>query len=127
MAEASPGCQKRFIHTMDLFLKAIATQARYRAAGVVPDLGGYIVMRRDTSSCKICWTLIEYANDLDLPDEVMDHPIIQSLDEATNDLVTMSNVSIYTWSFPFLRFSFSAFSRTSFRTTVNRSKVTRTT
>ena len=127
MAEGSPGFQKRFIHAMDLFFKAVAIQARDRAAGVVPDLEDYIVMRRDTSSCKICWTLIEYANGLDLPDEVMDHPIVQSLDEATNDLVTWSNVSIYTGSFMFLRFSFSTFFRISSHTTVNRPKATHTT
>jgi len=33
------------------------------------------------------------ANNLDIPDEVMDHPLIRSLGEATNDLVTWSNVS----------------------------------
>ena len=127
MAEGSPGFQKRFIYTMDLFFKAVAIQARDRATGVVPDLEDYIVMRRDTSSCKICWTLIEYANGLDLPDEVMDHRIIQNLDEAANDLVTWSNVSIYTESFRSLRFSLLTFSRTSSRTIVNRPKATRTT
>ena len=112
---------------MDLFLKAVATQARDRASGVIPDLADYIVMRRDTSSCKICWTLIEYANDLDLPDEVMEHPIIQSLDEATNDLVTWSNVSISPGLFALRWFSTSMFSRTCSRTTVNRSKAIHTT
>jgi hypothetical protein len=34
------------------------------------------------------------ANNLDIPDEVMEHPIIQSLGEAANDLVTWSNVCI---------------------------------
>jgi len=33
------------------------------------------------------------ANNLDIPDEVMDHPVLHSLGEATNDLVTWSNVS----------------------------------
>ena len=79
---------------MNLFFKAVIIQARDRAAGVVPDLEDYIAVRRDTSGCKPCWALIEYAYGLDLPDEVMEHPIIQSLDEATNDLVTWSNVSI---------------------------------
>jgi hypothetical protein len=79
---------------MDLFFKAVTVQARDRAAGFVPDLEDYIVVRRDTSGCKPCWALIEYASGLDLPDEVMEHPIIQSMDEATNDLVTWSNVSI---------------------------------
>jgi len=127
MAEGSPGFQKRFIHTMDLFFKAVAIQARDRAAGVVPGLEDYIVMRRDTSSCKICWTLIEYANGLDLPDEVVEHRTIQNLDEATNDLVTWSNVSIDAGSFTSLWFSFSTFSRTSSRTIANRPKATHTT
>ena len=45
------------------------------------------------SGCKACWALIEYAYDLRIPDEVMDHPIIRSLGEAANDVVTWSNVS----------------------------------
>ena len=79
---------------MDLFFKAVAIQARDRAADVVPDLEDYIAVRRDTSGCRPCWVLIEYAYGLDLPDEVMEHPIIQGLDDATNDLVAWSNVSI---------------------------------
>jgi len=96
MAESTPGCQKRFIHTMDLFLKAVTTQARDRTAGEIPDLEDYIAVRRDTSACLPCWALIEYTHGLDLPDEVMEHPIIQSLDEAVNDLVSWSNVSVQT-------------------------------
>ena len=33
------------------------------------------------------------AYNLDIPDEVMEHPVIRSLGEAANDLVTWSNVS----------------------------------
>ena len=81
---------------MDLFFKAVAIQARDRTTGVVPGLEDYIAVRRDTSACKPSWALIEYANGLDLPDEVMEHQTIQSLDEAANDFVTWSNVSIDT-------------------------------
>ena len=112
---------------MDLFFRAVAIQARYRATYFVPDLEDYIVMRRNTSCVKVCWTLIEYANGLDLPDEVMEHRIIQNLDEATNDLVTWSNVSVYTGLLAPAPPSFSTFSRTSSRTIVSRPKVTRTT
>ncbi|KAL0957818.1 hypothetical protein HGRIS_000005 [Hohenbuehelia grisea] len=35
-----------------------------------------------------------YANNLDIPDEVMDHPIVRALGEATNDLVTWSNDAV---------------------------------
>jgi hypothetical protein len=111
---------------MDLFLKAVTIQARDRVAGVIPELEDYVIMRRDTSGCKPCWALIEYASGLDLPDEVIEHPIIESLGEATNDLVIWSNVSDWRL-YALLCFSLPVFSRISSRTTVNRPKGTRTT
>jgi len=111
---------------MDLFFKAVTIQARDRVAGVIPDLEDYIIVRRDTSGCKPCWALIEYASGLDLPDEVMEHPVIQSLGEATNDLVTWSNVS-NNRLYALLCSSLSAFPRISSRTTANRPKPTRIT
>lgn len=98
---------------MDFFFQSVTQQALDRANGVIPDLDSYIALRRDTSGCKPCWALIECesyfytskvivtvvltpladANNLKIPDEVMDHPTIRALGEATNDLVTWSNVS----------------------------------
>ena len=92
---ASPGARRRFISTFELFFDAVARQAQDRSTTTVPDLESYIAMRRDTSGCKPCWALIEYANNLDLPDDVMEHPLIASLGEAANDLVTWSNVRFY--------------------------------
>ncbi|KAF4571081.1 terpene cyclase [Pleurotus pulmonarius] len=86
-----PGCTERFIHTMDLFFKAVAIQAADREKDVIPDFESYITIRRDTSGCKPCFALIEYASRIDLPDEVAEHPLIRSMEEATNDLVTWSN------------------------------------
>ncbi|KII87637.1 hypothetical protein PLICRDRAFT_112279 [Plicaturopsis crispa FD-325 SS-3] len=88
---AAPGAQQRFIETFDFFFQAVAQQALDRDTGAIPDLASYIAQRRDTSGCKPCWALIEYANNLDIPDDVMDHPLIRSLGEAANDLVTWSN------------------------------------
>lgn len=85
---------------MDLFFTAVATQSRDRADGITPDLESYITVRRDTSGCKPCFQLIEFAGDFDLPDEVVNHELIQNLEEATNDLVTWSNVS--TILFPYV-------------------------
>ncbi|KIJ61808.1 hypothetical protein HYDPIDRAFT_95823 [Hydnomerulius pinastri MD-312] len=88
---ASPGACQRFMETLEFFFQAVNQQAKDRANNHIPDLESYIALRRDTSGCKPCWALIEYANNLDIPDEVMDHPILRSLGEATNDLVTWSN------------------------------------
>ncbi|TFK27829.1 terpene synthase [Coprinopsis marcescibilis] len=82
---------ERFIANMDLFFQSVVTQTRNRALGVVPDIESYIAIRRDNSGCKPCFQLAEFAAGIDLPDEIIQHPIIQSLEEASNDLVTWSN------------------------------------
>jgi hypothetical protein len=79
------------METMEFFFQAVAQQAIDRKRGLVPDLESYISLRRDTSGCKPCWALIEYANNLDIPDEVMESPSLLALGEAANDLVTWSN------------------------------------
>lgn len=79
--------------TMDLFFQAITIQAKDRRDGIISELDSYIAVRRDTSGCKPCWALIEYANGLDIPNEVMEHPVVEALGEAANDLLTWSNVS----------------------------------
>jgi hypothetical protein len=87
------GAMQRFQSTMDLFFQSIRVQALDRRRGHIPDLESYISLRRDTSGCKPCWALIEYSMNLHIPDEVMEHPCVAALGEATNDLVTWSNVS----------------------------------
>ncbi|KIL65704.1 hypothetical protein M378DRAFT_457656 [Amanita muscaria Koide BX008] len=88
---AGPDCSERFIYSMQLFFRAATQQASDRMNNDIPDLESYIACRRDTSACKPCFQLIEYAGGFELPEEVLQHPIIQSLEEATNDLVTFSN------------------------------------
>ncbi|TEB39611.1 terpenoid synthase [Coprinellus micaceus] len=89
--DCGPGAQARFKETLGFFFEAVNIQARARDEGVIPDLEAYIDVRRDTSGCKPCWALIEYALDIDLPDFVAEHPVIAALNQSTNDLVTWSN------------------------------------
>jgi len=76
-----------------MFFQAVTQQSLDRARGDILDIESYISLRRDTSGCKPVFVLMEYAAGIDLPDEVADHPVIRDLNEATNDLVTWSNVS----------------------------------
>ncbi len=78
---------------MQMFFQAVHQQALFRANGVVPDLETYIDMRRDTSGCKPVFDLIEYSLDLELPNVVVEDPVIVALNQGANDLVTWSNVS----------------------------------
>ncbi|KAJ7889559.1 isoprenoid synthase domain-containing protein [Mycena olivaceomarginata] len=82
----SPDTQQRFVETFDFFSQSVTQQAQDRAVGVIPDLKSYIALRWDTSGCKPSFVLIEHANNLDIPEEVMEHPLIASLGEAANDL-----------------------------------------
>ena len=78
---------------MNMFFEAVQQQALCRAGGIVPDFDTYIEMRRETSGCKPVFDLIEYSLDLELPDAVVEHPVIVALNNGANDLVTWSNVS----------------------------------
>lgn len=86
-----PRCRQRFVETLGFYFKAILQQAADRSSKSIPDLETYISLRRDTSGCKTGFALIEYAAGIDLPNEVVDHPIIQSLLDATNDCVSWAN------------------------------------
>ncbi|KAH9966533.1 isoprenoid synthase domain-containing protein [Russula dissimulans] len=89
--DCAPAVQQRFKSHMQMFFQAVQQQALFRANGTVPDLEAYIDMRRETSGCKPVFDLIEYSLDLELPDAVIEHPVIAALNEGANDLVTWSN------------------------------------
>lgn len=108
---------------MEFFFQAIHQQAVDRTNGTIPDLESYIALRRDTSGCKTSWVLIEYAYNLCIPDDVMDHPVLRALGEAANDLVTWSNVSARLLPHEIFEHVF----RTSFRMTLNSPRDMRTT
>ncbi|KAK7049996.1 Alpha-muurolene synthase [Paramarasmius palmivorus] len=89
--DAKPGVQARFKEAMQFLFEAFNIQAKARDSHVVPDLESYIELRRDTSGCKTCWVLIEYALDIELPEHVINHPTIRLLEQYANDLVAWSN------------------------------------
>lgn len=91
---AGPGCQQRLMSTLDTYFQAIMQQADDRGSRNIPELEEYILLRRDTSGCKTGFAFIEYAANIDLPDDVIEHPIIKALSDATNDLVSWANVSV---------------------------------
>ncbi|KAH9945422.1 terpenoid synthase [Epithele typhae] len=88
---AGPRCGRRFMETMDLFFRAVAQQAKDRTRGDVPSFEEYVALRWDTSGCKPCFALIEYAAGIDLPDEVASHPTVRALEEAANSYISWSN------------------------------------
>ncbi|KAF9037779.1 isoprenoid synthase domain-containing protein [Rhodocollybia butyracea] len=87
----NPSVQKRFIDAMARFLKSVDAQAKDRLAGRITELDSYISYRRETSGCTTCWALIEYANNLNIPDHVLQSVHLQEMETAANDVVAFSN------------------------------------
>ena len=92
-----PNCglavQQRFELHMETFFQAVHQQACHRADGTIPDLDAFISVRRETSACKPLFDLIEYTLDLELPEDVVEHPVILALSRNANDYISWSNVS----------------------------------
>ncbi len=93
LESAGPGCRQRLMSTLDTYFQAIMQQAADRTGRDIPELEEYILLRRDTSGCKTGFAFIEYAARIDLPDDVIEHPVLKALSDATNDLVSWANVS----------------------------------
>nr|QEP49715.1 alpha-muurolene synthase [Inonotus obliquus] len=91
ITDAGPDVQARFKENLQLFFEAVHIQSIHREHGEIPDLEVYIDVRRDESGCKPVFDLIEYGLGINLPDFVIEHPIIKALNQGSNDLVTWSN------------------------------------
>lgn len=92
MKNCKPGPAHRFKETLEQFFESVNLQAQDRDANQIPDLESFIDIRRDTSGCKSTFDLIEYAYDLDVPQHVLEHPVLEALKQGSNDLVAWSNV-----------------------------------
>jgi hypothetical protein len=77
---------------MDRYLQGVVQESRDRKSRSVPDLESYIALRRDTSGCEACFALTEYGHNLDIPDDVMEHPLVHGMTVAANDWVSWTNV-----------------------------------
>ncbi|KDQ10831.1 hypothetical protein BOTBODRAFT_177898 [Botryobasidium botryosum FD-172 SS1] len=88
---AAPGCQQRFLQTMNDYARAACDQVAHRVRHRDLDIDTYVQLRRDSSALFPVWTLVEFSLDLDLPDEVVYHPILEQLAIYANDLVAWCN------------------------------------
>ncbi|KAF9648811.1 terpenoid synthase [Thelephora ganbajun] len=88
---AKPNCQRRFYQTCADYVDAVGKEAEYRVQSKVLDLVSYTKLRRDNSAVYACFALFEYALDIDLPDEVVEHPTFKNLQDWGCDLVCWAN------------------------------------
>ncbi|QRW22636.1 hypothetical protein RhiXN_07672 [Rhizoctonia solani] len=100
--DGNPAMLRRFVDALDFYTQACFQQKVNRSTDTIPTMEEYIQLRRDTSAMKIGFAILEYTLDLDLPDQVADHPLVTELALAGNDILTWAN-DIYSFPIEFAR------------------------
>ncbi|PLB43914.1 terpene synthase metal binding domain protein [Aspergillus steynii IBT 23096] len=89
--QAPHGTQKRFVKYMTTFCESNIDQVTLHSASKIPTIDRLIELRRGSIGATPIFALVEYAYDLELPDSVMQHPIIEKLGEIITDIVLIQN------------------------------------
>ncbi|OAX39206.1 terpenoid synthase [Rhizopogon vinicolor AM-OR11-026] len=86
---ASLPSQRRFLDSFIAYLRALVVEAFDRDQGHCRGINGYLRLRRDTCSVKPCCFICEIG--MDLPDKVLQHPIIVELEQCILELSLIDN------------------------------------
>lgn len=95
MRLAGERCSRRFLKHCEDYVNAVAREAELRERGEVLDMQSFILLRRENSAVRLCFSLIEYASGIDLPDEIYDDETFMTAYMAGTDLVCWSNVTVF--------------------------------
>ncbi|KAH9925665.1 terpenoid synthase [Epithele typhae] len=88
---ASPSACNRFFRAVESWMNSQVEQARNRATDEIPAVEDFIVLRRRTIGGPIVEAMVEYSLDLQIPEYVWDHPILQEMSKAVIDIMTWPN------------------------------------
>jgi hypothetical protein len=90
---ASASSWNRFIAAYAEYLDSVIQESADRTAGRIRSIPEYLELRRLTIGGYPSFLCLELG--LDLPDEVMDHPVIKSLLALVAETVILTNVGIF--------------------------------
>lgn len=88
----SEPAQRRFIRAFTDYVYGVIDEASDRTSGHIRGITDYFQLRRLTAGG--CALLFAMELGLDIPDEVMEHPALQSLVSLTIDSFVLTNVRI---------------------------------
>ncbi len=98
MQTSSAAAQKRFIKSFSEYVYAVIEEASDRARGSIRGIKDYLRLTRLTAGPYPCFFPIEM--DLDIPDEVMTHPSMETIRSLAAESLVLGNVSNNPRSFP---------------------------
>ncbi|KAI0334297.1 terpenoid synthase [Cubamyces sp. BRFM 1775] len=90
-ATASPGACNRFFHAVESWMNSQVEQARNRSTDEIPSVESFIVLRRRTIGGPIVEAMVEYSLDLQIPEHIWNHPVLQEMSKAVIDIMTWPN------------------------------------
>ncbi|KAF9528055.1 terpenoid synthase [Crepidotus variabilis] len=83
------GAANHFIAAMEFYIESVAVEAKDRAEKRVRSVEEYLKLRRGTVAGHSMLALTEFG--LNLPDEVLNHPVIVALREAAVEMILIVN------------------------------------
>ena len=81
---------RRFLLHYEEYLEAVVLEAQDREGGRVRSISDYYKLRRGTAAVYAALDMLLLT---ELPDSVLDHPIIAELGMLCNDMILISNAS----------------------------------
>lgn len=81
--------QRRFIDAFQLYTDSVVQQATDRDRSHIRDIEHYLELRRETVGAKPCFVILQLKGDI--PDEIINHPTIQTLTNASIDMIDIGN------------------------------------
>ncbi|KAK7048258.1 isoprenoid synthase domain-containing protein [Favolaschia claudopus] len=84
-------CQERFVNTWRTYLDSVVEQAERRSNSYICTMKEYLAARRNNIGSYSTFVLLEICLGLDLPHEVMAHPLIVALNRDATDMIILAN------------------------------------
>ncbi|MEH2283872.1 MAG: terpene synthase [Nostoc sp.] len=81
----------RFVQTVEHTFNAVEKQLTYQKEGTIPSVETYIKLRRSTSYVYTLIEIIEFCEQITLPEEIHKHIMIQSLRRMANNILSWTN------------------------------------
>jgi heptaprenyl diphosphate synthase len=88
------GWQERFLDSLEEWFEACEREAHHRINGYIPPSADYLPLRMSTGGSEVTLACVEVRQNLEMPSELRNHPVIRRLEEllcwvgfVENDLV----------------------------------------